>query len=223
MRMRKKKNLEQRLAQCAPVLVPIRYADKHFDAPIEENLQIDLHELFGNDHPVHLEIGCGKGGFIAQIAALHPEINFIAVEKTGNVLVCACEQVMRQGLPNVRFLKLSAEYLWRYLPEKSIGRLYLNFSCPFPKAKYKNHRLTAPRFLRIYKTILADGAEIHQKTDNMHFFEFSIEHLTQNGFALKNVSLDLHNSGFGDNIVTEYEQRFASAGMPIYRLEAYLP
>lgn len=223
MRMRKKKNLEERLANCASVLVPIRYADKHFDAPIEENLLLDLPSLFGNDHPVHLEIGCGKGGFISKIAALHPEINYLAVEKTANVIVCACEETLRKELPNVRFLKLSAEYLWRYLPAHSVERLYLNFSCPFPKEKYKNHRLTAPRFLRIYKEILAPGAQIHQKTDNMHFFEFSIEHLTQNGFALQNVSLDLHHSTFEGNIETEYEHRFVSQGFPIYRLEAYLP
>ena len=130
---------------------------------------------------------------------------------------------MEAGLSNVRFLKLGAEYLWRYLPTQSIGRLYLNFSCPFPKEKYRNHRLTAPRFLRIYKEILAPGADIWQKTDNMHFFEFSIENLTQNGFALRNVSLDLHHSDFVDSIMTEYEQRFCAQGLPIYRLEAYLP
>ena len=127
------------------------------------------------------------------------------------------------GLPNVRFLKLSAQYLWRYIPQKSIERIYLNFSCPFPKEAYRNHRLTAPRFLRIYRQILADGARIWQKTDNMHFFEFSIESLSQNGFVLENVSLDLHHSGFAGNIVTEYERRFSEQGLPIYRLEAYLP
>ena len=223
MRMRKKKNLETRLAACGDVLIPVIYADKHFDAPIEENLTFDLAALFGNDNPVHLEIGCGKGGFVAEAARRNPDINFLAVEKTGNVIVCGCEAVLEAGLPNVRFLKLGAEYLWRYLPAGSIERLYLNFSCPFPKEKYRNHRLTAPRFLRIYKEILAPGAEIWQKTDNMHFFEFSIENLTQNGFALRNVSLDLHRSGFEGNIMTEYEKRFSEQGLPIYRLEAYLP
>ena len=220
--MRKKKNLEDRIAACADVLIPVQYADLNFDTPVEEDLSLDLAALFGNDHPVILEIGCGKGGFVTQMAALHPEWNFLAVEKTANVIVCGCETVLEQGLPNVKFLKLSAEYLWRYLPEKSIDRLYLNFSCPFPKEKYRNHRLTAPRFLSIYRRILKDGAEIHQKTDNMHFFEFSIENLSQNGFALKNVSLDLHHSDFEGNIVTEYEERFASQGFPIYRLEAYV-
>lgn len=223
MRMRKKKNLEERLAACTSALVPIRYADRHFDAPVEEDLTLDLPALFGNEHPVILEIGCGKGGFVTQMARLHPELNFLAVEKTANVIVCGCEETIRQGIPNIRFLKVAAEYLWRYLPEKSIARIYLNFSCPFPKEKYRNHRLTAPRFLRIYRRILQDGAEIHQKTDNMHFFEYSIECLSQDGFALKNVSLDLHRSAFEGNIVTEYEQRFLSQGLPIYRLEAYLP
>ena len=153
MRMRKKKNLEERLAACTAVLAPIRYSDRHFDAPVEEDLTLDLRALFGNDNSVHLEIGCGKGGFVTQSAKLHPEINYLAVEKTANVIVSGCEEAIRQHLPNVRFMKVSAEYLWRYLPAQSIDRLYLNFSCPFPKEKYRNHRLTAPRFLSIYRRI----------------------------------------------------------------------
>lgn len=223
MRMRKKKNLEERLSACADVLVPVQYADLHFDTEVEADLTLDFKALFGNDNPVHLEIGCGKGGFVTEIAARNPDINYLAVEKTANVIVCGCEEAIRRGVSNVRFLKLSAEYLWRYIPERSIGRIYLNFSCPFPKEAYRNHRLTAPRFLRIYKRILSDDARIWQKTDNMHFFEFSIENFSQNGFVLENVSLDLHHSGFEGNIVTEYERRFSEQGMPIYRLEAYLP
>ena len=126
------------------------------------------------------------------------------------------------GLANVRFMNIGAEYLEKYLPDNSISRIYLNFSCPYPKKRYAHHRLTAPRFLEIYENIMVKGAEIHQKTDNMHFFEFSIEQFATYGYAIKNVSLDLHNSGFEGNIVTEYEHRFSSAGMPIYRLEAYL-
>lgn len=223
MRMRKKKNLEQRLEACAGVLVPVQYADLNFDTEVEEDLTLDFQALFGNDNPVHLEIGCGKGGFVTEMARQNPHINFLAVEKTANVIVCGCERAQSMELSNVRFLKLSAQYLWRYIPQKSIERIYLNFSCPFPKEAYRNHRLTAPRFLRIYRQILADGARIWQKTDNMHFFEFSIESLSQNGFVLENVSLDLHHSGFEGNIVTEYEHRFSEQGLPIYRLEAYLP
>ena len=110
----------------------------------------------------------------------------------------------------------------KFIPEKSIELLYLNFSCPYPKARYARHRLTHRFFLDIYRNMLTDEAEIHQKTDNMHFFEFSIEQFTLGGFILKNISLDLHNSDFEGNIETEYEHRFASLGQPIYRLEAKL-
>ena len=126
------------------------------------------------------------------------------------------------GIRNVRFIKSNAEYLPKYIRDGVIERIFLNFSCPFPKNKYASHRLTHRRFLEIYKALMAPGAEIHQKTDNAKFFEFSIEQLTGFGFALKNVSLDLHASGFVGNIETEYERRFASQGLPIYRLEAYM-
>ena len=113
-----------------------------------------------------------------------------------------------------------AEYLEKYIMPQSIARIFLNFSCPFPKAAYATHRLTHLRFLEIYKRIMKKDAEIHQKTDNMHFFEYSIEKYSELGFKMQNVSLDLHNSGFEGNIITEYEQRFLDLGQPIYRLEA---
>ena len=119
-------------------------------------------------------------------------------------------------------MKCGAEILTKYIKPESIGRLYLNFYCPIPKKANENRRLTNISFLEIYKCILTKDAEIHQKTDNMHFFEFSLEQFAGSGFALKNVSLDLHNSDFQGNIVTEYEARFSSQGFPIYRLEAYL-
>ena len=103
---------------------------------------------------------------------------------------------------------------------QSVARIFLNFSCPFPKSGYATHRLTHRRFLEIYKRLLKDGGEIHQKTDNMHFFEFSLEEFSHSGFALKNVSLNLHESGFEGNIMTEYEERFSQMGFPICRLVA---
>ena len=100
--------------------------------------------------------------------------------------------------------------------------IFLNFSCPFPKKSHASHRLTSPTFLKLYKELLCENGEIHQKTDNQQLFEYSLEQLSQFGFALKNISLDLHNSDFKGNIVTEYEQRFVSLGQPIYRLEAHI-
>ena len=139
------------------------------------------------------------------------------------VIVAACEAAKTAGVNNLYFLKCAAEYLPKYIAPHSIERIFLNFSCPFPKNKYAAHRLTHRRFLSIYKSLMKPRAEIHQKTDNMHFFEFSLEELTAAGFALKNISLDLHASGFEGNIETEYEHKFAALGQPIYRLEAYLP
>ena len=222
MRMRRKKHLEEKLAQCGN-LIRFPHVESDVREAIREKEYIDLAAYFGNDHPVHMEIGCGKGQFIAALAARCPEINFIAVEVNQNVISMACRKALDGCLANVLFLQGGAELLQKYLRPGSIGRIYLNFSCPYPKTTYANRRLTNIRYLEIYKDLCAPGAEIHQKTDNMHFFEYSIEQLTDAGYRLKNVSLDLHHSGFVGNIVTEYENRFASMGMPIYRLEAYLP
>jgi len=222
MRMRKKKHLEDRLEAVSDILFISEIEDRNFNTAIEEKEYIDIDNWFSKKAPLYLEIGCGKGKFACEYAKSHPEINLIAVEKSGNVLVEACETAKKEGIPNLRFIKCGAEYIEKYLKDNSVERIFLNFSCPFPKAAYASHRLTHEKFLKIYKRIMKKDAEIHQKTDNMHFFEFSLEHFSKSGFALKNVSLDLHNSDFEGNIETEYEHRFASLGQPIYRLEAYI-
>lgn len=222
MRMRRKRNLDQRLTDCKDKLFEIITDELNFEKAIQNKEYIDFDKIFGNDNPTVLEIGCGKGKFACEYAKAHPEQNVIAVEKYGNVIVEACERAIEDGIDNLYFIKGNAEYLPKYIKDGSVERIFLNFSCPFPKNKYAIHRLTHHRFLSIYRLLLCEGGEIHQKTDNMHFFEFSIEEFSQNGFALKNVSLDLHRSGFEDNIMTEYEARFSSMGMPIYRLEAYI-
>ena len=222
MRMRRKRNLDQRLADCKDKLFEIITDEMNFEKAIQNKEYIDFDKIFGNDNPTVLEIGCGKGKFACEYAKAHPGQNVIAVEKYGNVIVEACERAIEERIDNLYFIKGNAEYLPKYIKEDSVECIFLNFSCPFPKNKYAIHRLTHHRFLSIYRLLLCEGGEIHQKTDNMHFFEFSIEEFSQNGFALKNVSLDLHRSGFEDNIMTEYEARFSSMGMPIYRLEAYI-
>ncbi|MEE1053318.1 MAG: tRNA (guanosine(46)-N7)-methyltransferase TrmB [Acutalibacteraceae bacterium] len=222
MRMRKKKNLTERLDAVKDYIYISESEDRNFKTAVNNKDYIDFNAWFGKDAPLFLEVGCGKGRFACEYAAAHPEINLIAVEKEANVIVAACELAKNMGLNNVKFIKCSAEYLERHIKPNSIERIFLNFSCPFPKNTYASHRLTHKNFLEIYKRIIKSGAEIHQKTDNMHFFEFSIEQFTNNGFALKNVSLDLHNSNFEGNIMTEYEQKFVTQGLPIYRLEAYL-
>ena len=222
MRMRKKKNLEKRLLSCENNLLTPRSDDLNSVTAIDKKEYFDFKEMFGNDNPVELEIGCGKGGFICQLAKQNSDKNFIAVEKIGNVIVNGCERAEKENIKNIIFLKCGAEYLPKYFPENSIDNIYLNFSCPYPKKRYENHRLTNGRFLNLYKMFLKKDGMIFQKTDNMHFFEYSIAEFSQNGYALQNVSLDLHNSDFENNIMTEYEKRFSDLGQPIYRLEAYL-
>ena len=222
MRMRKKKYLEDRLLAVSDILFKIDTIDRNFNTAIVEKDFIDFEKWFGNSNPIYLEIGCGKGRFAVEYAKRHPEINILAVEKSANVIVGACEIAKEEGADNLRFICGSAEYLEKFIPSNSIARLFLNFSCPFPKKAYASHRLTHHKFLKIYKNLLISGAEIHQKTDNMHFFEFSIQEFSQNGFGIHNISLDLHKSDFEGNIMTEYESRFVSLGQPIYRLEAKL-
>lgn len=221
MRMRKKKHLEERLAKCNNV-IKLFSEDCNFLTAIEKKEYIDTAALFGNNNPVVLEIGCGKGRFACEFAKCNPDVNVLALEKCANVLVIASETAMKENISNLIFLHGGAEYLEKYITPETIIRIFLNFSCPYPKKRYANHRLTNARFLKSYAVILKKGAEIHQKTDNMHFFEYSIEQLSDFGFSIKNVSLDLHNSEFEGNIETEYEQKFSSLGLPIYRLEAYL-
>ncbi len=223
MRMRKKHNLEERIAACSDVMLYMQNQNEHANDPLDESLFFDSMRVFGNNNPLHLEIGCGKGAFVLEIAQRNPDINYVAIEKTPNVLITGMERLKELGLKNVRFCLGQAEYLDHLFREGAADRLYLNFSCPFPKETYARHRLTHTRFLEIYRRVLKKGAEIHQKTDNMRLFEFSIEHFSANGFVMKNVSLDLHKSGFEGNIMTEYETRFTSMGLPIYRLEAVNP
>lgn len=222
MRMRRKKYLDERIGECDNLLIKVNYYDMNLNIAVNETQTFSSVEIFGNDNPVEIEIGCGKGQFIAEIAKLHPDTNFIAVERTKNVIVAAMEKAKDMGLSNVRFINCPAEYLANYFPQNSISRIYLNFSCPFPKNRYAKHRLTHENYLKMYKKMLKPYAEIHMKTDNSKFFEFTINSMSGFGFTLKNVTFDLHNSGYEDNIVTEYEKRFSDMGYPIYRLESYL-
>lgn len=209
MRMRKKKNLASRLENCGDITVTY------------DGEKPDWHKIFGNDNPIHLEIGCGKGSFTRAVAQRFPEINFVAVEKIANVAVSAMEKAEEAKLKNVRFMVIDAELLENIFDENSIDRIYLNFSCPYPKRRYIKHRLTYSDFLARYKFVLPDGGTVLQKTDNSEFFDFSVKSFTDCGWTLKNICHDLHASEWNEsNIVTEYEEKFSAAGLPIYSLTA---
>lgn len=244
MRMRKKKNLDSRFSAVEEYLIKVQQdqltvpeivwlthpcmnrdqfkSDKAYGKEPQKHL-IDTKEIFGNNNPLRMEIGCGKGQFAMEIAKQNPDVNFIAVEINQSVIVQACEKAQKENLTNLRFLLLGAEKLPIYIEKESVEMIYLNFSTPFPKKNQAKHRLTHENFLNMYKHIMKKDAAIFQKTDNMGFFEFSLCEFSRCGFVLSNVSLDLHSSDYEGNIVTEYEKRFSDLGQPIYRLEARLP
>ncbi len=220
MRPRKIKNLDTRRENCSDLRIPYTLPSFDFRTDDEKREYFDLNEIFGRSAPVVMEIGCGKGQFVCEYAKRNPDKNILAIECVPTVLVEACEKVKEEKITNIRFLEMKAEYLPLFIREKTICEIYLNFSTPYPKSRHESHRLTYKDFLEIYKTLLVDNGFIAQKTDSQGFFEYSLESFSKNGFVLSNISLDLHNSDFEGNIVTEYEQKFVSQGLPIYRLEA---
>ncbi len=179
-------------------------------------------EVFGNDNPIHIEIGMGKGSFVLGMAKANPDINFIGIEMYDSVLVKALERVLdeSEAVPNLRLFQADAARIEDYFDKASVQRIYLNFSDPWHKTRHAKRRLTHENFLKRYETILVADGSIHQKTDNQALFEFSLASIANHGLYLDNISLDLHNSNFEGNVMTEYEQKFSSKGFRIYRLEA---
>ena len=223
MRMRKKRNFDARMEARSDLLLArgtngilnMKEAAENFRA------LIDFKSAFGNDNPVVLEIGCGKGGFVMAFAEREQNVNFLALEKMSNVILTPMEEVAKRGIENVRFLNIRAECVPCYIPEKSLSAIYLNFSTPLPKLGYATQRLTHRNFLETYKKLLVDGGRIVQKTDDRDFFDFSLEEFAACGFALENTTYDLHENGNPEwNIVTEYEQKWIERGLPIHRVEA---
>ena len=208
MRLRNIKNASERLAQNERDFVanPALYKGK-------------WNTVFGNDNPIHIEIGMGKGQFLTKLAELNPNINYIGIEKFTSVLLRASEKLETLDLTNVRIINVDALMLNEYFAEGEIAQIYLNFSDPWPKNAHAKRRLTSNRFLPVYQNILKKDGEIHFKTDNRLLFEFSLESMNEYGMKLQNISLDLHHSDYEGNIMTEYEERFSQFG-PIYRLEA---
>lgn len=177
-------------------------------------------ELFGNDHPIHIEIGMGKGQFITGMAKAYPEINYIGVEMQVSVVSIALDKLIEQPLPNLKLLHVDGSALTEYFADSEVDQIYLNFSDPWPKKRHEKRRLTYKTFLAVDEQILRPNGEIHFKTDNQGLFEYSLASFSQYGMILKQVWLDLHQSQFEGNIMTEYEEKFSSKGQRIYRVEA---
>ena len=178
-------------------------------------------EVFDNDHPIHIEIGMGKGQFIMTLAKEHPEINYVGIEKYSSVLVRALEKQQEMELPNIKFIRMEAENIAEVFAPDEVARIYLNFSDPWPKDRHAKRRLTSVQFLQRYENILQKDGHLIFKTDNRDLFDFSLEQVPEAGWKLVNYTYDLHHSEYLDgNIMTEYETKFVAEGKPIGRLVA---
>ena len=220
MRMHRKSHLDERLAACTDIMTVADMEEKNMKRAAENKAELDFVKVFGNSNPVHLEIGCGKGKFVCELAAKHPEINFVAVEKISNVLIEAVERAKAEGLKNVHFINSAAEVLPRYIKDGSIRKIYLNFSNPLPKLGYAKQRLTHPRFLNGYRQFLSEGGVIVQKTDDGDFYKFSLESFIECGYEIVEKCEDLAALNDPENVVTEHEKRFSDMGKNIYRIVA---
>lgn len=205
MRMRKKKNLKPRMERC-----------RHYLIREPELWRGEWHTLYSTASAVHLEIGCGKGRFTVEMAKRNPDVLFIAIERVADAIVVGMERAMAEDLANIYFLCADAKDLTRIFAPQEIDRIYLNFSDPWPGARHAKRRLTHHDYLSMYRDILKADGDIRVKTDNSELFNFTVDEFPQYGFALTEVTDDLHKDGIAD-VMTDYECKFYEQGKPIHR------
>lgn len=208
MRMRRRNNLEPRMAACEPVWI---------HEP--EQMRGHWRELMPGCRELRVEVGCGKGKFTVETAAAEPDVLLIAIERVPDALVLAMESAMRMNLKNVFFVSLDAANIDAFFDESEIDLLYINFCDPWPRSKNAKRRLTYHTFLEKYKKVLKIGGQIHFKTDNAKLFEWSLPEMESCMLELRNVTRNLHENG-PVGIMTGYEEKFYQLGTPINRVEA---
>lgn len=185
-------------------------------------------QFFKNGNEIYLELGCGRGKFIAENALKHQDKNFIGIDIKDEVLVYAkrkVEEVFKENnreINNVALIPMEIAFIEEVFDKDEVSRIYLNFSTPWPKKRHNKRRLTYTTFLERYKQFLKPNSEIWFKTDQEGFFNDSIEYFKESGFKIEYITYDLHNSDFKENIMTEYETKFSSMGMKIMFLIARL-
>lgn len=174
-------------------------------------------KIFGNDAPVHIEIGMGKGRFIHTMAREHPEINYVGIEKYSSVLLRAIQKMEQEELPNLKFLRMDAEDIARVFGPGEVERIYLNFSDPWPKDRHAKRRLPSREFLARYDVILKREGRLEFKTDNRTLFDFAVDELEPAGWTAEVITYDLHSDEalMRGNVMTEYEEKFSAMGNPI--------
>jgi len=184
-----------------------------------ESLKGRWRERFGNDNPIRIEIGMGKGKFIHELAGNNPRINYIGIEKYSSVLLRALQKIEAEPCPNLLFIRMEAEEIAEIFEPEEVERIYLNFSDPWPKDRHAKRRLPSREFLEKYGRILKKDGILEFKTDNRALFDFALEELPAAGWEALKVTYDLHREEemMRDNVMTEYEEKFSSQGNPIYK------
>lgn len=210
MRLKHKPWAKEKLQQHPEVVVPE-----------PEKLRGEWQTQFYHNHPIHVEIGTGKGQFITGMAEQQSQGHFIGIELAESVIVTALDKVLATDNERVRLIHGNANDLLGFFAENEVTHLYLNFSDPWPKHRHEKRRLTHDAFLRKYEQILEPGGMICLKTDNRGLFEYSLDRFAAYGMHIEQVNWDLHQSVEAGNVMTEYEEKFSAKGHPIYRCEAH--
>ena len=188
-------------------------------------------EVFDNNHPIHIEIGMGKGQFILEKALSNPQTNYVGIERYTSVLLRALERLERRKgerenvkelhpFRNLRFICMDAREITEVFGEDEISKIYLNFSDPWPKSRHASRRLTSVEFLKRYQQILKKEGKLEFKTDNVDLFEFSLWQIREGRWNLEATTNDLHQDEIlnQSNIMTEYEEKFSGEGIKICKL-----
>lgn len=177
--------------------------------------------VFENQNPIHIEVGMGKGRFIMELAQRNPHINYIGIERYSTVLLKALQKREQLPVSNICFMCIDARELGEIFEKGEVGKIYLNFSDPWPKDRHAKRRLTSPQFMAVYDQILAAEGDVEFKTDNRGLFDYSLESIPQAGWKVKEHTFDLHHSPMAEgNVMTEYEEKFSSRGQAICKLTA---
>lgn len=178
-------------------------------------------EVFHNQNPIRIEVGMGKGKFLMELAQRHPEINYVGIERYSSVLLRGLQKREELDLSNIWFLCIDARQLAEVFEEGEVERIYLNFSDPWPKDRHAKRRLTSPEFMAVYDKILTADGQVEFKTDNEGLFDYSLDSIPQAGWRIEASTRDLHHSPMAEgNVMTEYEEKFASKGNSICKLIA---
>ena len=208
MRLRKKPHTLEKLEN---------FSDFVTTAKIDSSRAGQWKKIFGNENPLYVELGTGKGDFICAMAEKNPQINFVGLEMEAEVVLKAARKIDEKNLSNVKIIVFNVNNIEEIFAENEIDRLYINFCDPWPKKKHAKRRLTYITFLQKYKKILKHGGEIHFKTDNRALFDFSLEQFELASLKVNEISYDLHAEEPPENVRTEYENKFSAVGVPINR------